>query len=169
LDPFEQYTDDAVWDALQAVQLADMVRSSGAGLQMPMAEYGSNLSAGECQLVCVARALLKPVKILLVDEATANVDRTTDEVVQRLLRTRFADRTVLTIAHRMLTILDSTKILAMQRGTAMQFDSPTVLCAPLQSESKQAPDQMGLVAQLAAESHISWNDVAALNRAAVAE
>jgi ABC-type multidrug transport system fused ATPase/permease subunit len=65
---FDQYSDEAVWEALRAVQLADMVQAHPAGLGMPMAEYGSNLSAGECQLVCVARALLKPVKILLVDE-----------------------------------------------------------------------------------------------------
>ena len=180
LDPFDQYTDAAVWEALRAVHLYDLVNEHAAqlGLAMPMAEYGSNLSAGECQLVCVARALLKPVKILLVDEATANVDRQTDNVVQNLLRTRFADRTVLTVAHRMLTILDSTKILAMERGRAVQFGAPVDLCASLRplpvaadassssaAASQSPPQPEGLVAQLAVESHISWDEIVRLNGA----
>jgi ABC-type transport system involved in cytochrome bd biosynthesis fused ATPase/permease subunit len=71
---FNQYTDEQIWEALTAVHLAEMVQThpQGQGLLMPMAEYGSNLSAGECQLVCVARALLKPVKILLVDEVCSS-------------------------------------------------------------------------------------------------
>ena len=109
----------------------------------------------------------------------ANVDRRTDEVVQHLLRTRFADRTVLTIAHRMLTILDSTKILAMERGRAVQFGAPLDLCRPLQQLAEHearfsldggAPaaaatsvEALGLVASLAHESKIAYADVVAVN------
>jgi ABC-type multidrug transport system fused ATPase/permease subunit len=105
LDPFNQCSNDQLWDALRAVQLFDMVRALPDGLHTAMAEFGSNFSQGEAQLVCVARALLKPSRILLVDEATASVDGETDRVIQKVLRERFRDRTVITIAHRLNTIM----------------------------------------------------------------
>ncbi len=91
------------------------------------AEAGSNLSAGECQLVCVARALLKPSRVLLVDEATANVDQYTDQLIQRVLRKRFANHTVITIAHRLNTIMDSDRVLVIDNGRAVEFAPPEEL------------------------------------------
>eukprot|EP00455_Lapot_gusevi_P053824 TRINITY_DN848_c0_g1_i5.p1 TRINITY_DN848_c0_g1~~TRINITY_DN848_c0_g1_i5.p1 ORF type:complete len:1312 (-),score=307.44 TRINITY_DN848_c0_g1_i5:62-3997(-) len=124
LDPFDYYTDQQIWASLEEVNLADSVRALKDGLNTVMAEYGGNFSVGECQLICVARAILKPSKILLVDEATANVDRETDRLIQSVIRDKFKDRTVITIAHRLNTILDSTRIIVMKKGKVDEFDIP---------------------------------------------
>lgn len=127
LDPFNQYTDQAIWQALDAVQLKRMVKSLPNKLETLMAEGGNNFSVGENQLICVARAILKPSKILLVDEATASVDKHTDELIQKVIRDKFSDRTVLTIAHRLNTILDSDYIVVLQAGKVIEFGPPQEL------------------------------------------
>ncbi|CAF1662683.1 unnamed protein product, partial [Didymodactylos carnosus] len=86
-----------------------------------IAEYGSNFSVGECQLICVARAILKPSKILLIDEATANVDFKTDELIQKVIREKFKSQTVLTIAHRTNTIRDSKKLIILNDGIIIEY------------------------------------------------
>ncbi|XP_014208188.1 probable multidrug resistance-associated protein lethal(2)03659 [Copidosoma floridanum] len=126
LDPFDTYDDAVLWQALEEVELKEM------GLQAHINEGGSNMSVGQRQLVCLARAIVKNNPILVLDEATANVDPKTDELIQKTIRTKFAECTVLTIAHRLNTVMDSDRILVMDAGTAVEFDHPHVL---LQKES----------------------------------
>ena len=127
LDPFNEHSDAAVWEALEAVQLKQLVSNLTNKLSTQMSENGSNLSVGESQLICVARALLKPSRTLLVDEATANVDRRTDALLQEVIRTRFRERTVVTIAHRLMTIVDCDRVLVMKEGRVVEYDKPAVL------------------------------------------
>ncbi|XP_076291879.1 putative multidrug resistance-associated protein lethal(2)03659 isoform X2 [Lasioglossum baleicum] len=121
LDPFDTYNDDVLWQALDEVELKEM------GLEAHINEGGSNLSVGQRQLVCLARAIVKNNPILVLDEATANVDPRTDELIQLTIRRKFAQCTVLTIAHRLNTVMDSDRILVMDAGNAVEFDAPYLL------------------------------------------
>ncbi|XP_071557607.1 probable multidrug resistance-associated protein lethal(2)03659 [Temnothorax nylanderi] len=121
LDPFDSYTDDPLWRALEEVELKEM------GLEAHINEGGSNLSVGQRQLVCLARAIVRNNPILVLDEATANVDPRTDELIQTTIRKKFEKCTVLTIAHRLNTVMDSDRILVMDAGSAVEFDHPHVL------------------------------------------
>ncbi|XP_041974686.1 ATP-binding cassette sub-family C member 4 isoform X2 [Aricia agestis] len=120
LDPFNSYEDDALWQALEAVDL----KAAIPALDFKVSEGGSNFSLGQRQLVCLARAILRGNRILVLDEATANVDPKTDEFIQRTIRTRFADCTVLTVAHRLNTIMDSDRVMVMDSGRLVEFDYP---------------------------------------------
>ena len=127
LDPFNLYSDDDVWSALKLSHLHDFVSSLDLGLLHYISEGGDNLSVGQRQLCCLARALLKKTKILVLDEATAAVDLETDDLIQQCIRKEFKDSTVLTIAHRLNTIMDYDRVMVLDQGDVAEFDSVDTL------------------------------------------
>uniref|UniRef100_A0A5F8GC72 Multidrug resistance-associated protein 1 n=1 Tax=Monodelphis domestica TaxID=13616 RepID=A0A5F8GC72_MONDO len=127
LDPFDQYSDEDIWTSLELAHLKNFVSSLPDKLNHECTEGGENLSVGQRQLVCLARALLRKTKILVLDEATAAVDLETDNLIQSTIRTQFDDCTVLTIAHRLNTILDYTRVIVLDKGEIVECDSPPVL------------------------------------------
>ena len=127
LDPFEKHTDADLWTALELAHLKPFIESLEEGLSHPVSEGGDNLSVGQKQLICLARALLRKSKVIVLDEATAAVDIETDELIQKTIRQEFNDCTIVTIAHRLNTILDYDRVLVMSRGEIAEYDSPSVL------------------------------------------
>ncbi|CAG2100169.1 unnamed protein product, partial [Medioppia subpectinata] len=126
LDPFGEHSDDELWSALSEVQLRDVVQSMPGQLDGQVTEGGSNLSVGQRQLVCLARAILRDNRILVLDEATANVDHRTDALIQTTIRQRFRYCTVITIAHRLNTIIDSDKVMVLDAGQVVEYDIPHI-------------------------------------------
>ncbi|KAG1678222.1 Multidrug resistance-associated protein 1 [Nymphon striatum] len=127
IDPFDVYSDEKVWTALEHCHLKSFVKGFDEGLLHKVTEGGENLSVGQRQLICLGRALLRKTKVLVLDEATAAVDLETDDLIQETIRKEFYDCTILTIAHRLNTIMDSTRVLVLDQGLLAEFDSPANL------------------------------------------
>ncbi|XP_056411570.1 ATP-binding cassette sub-family C member 4 isoform X4 [Hyla sarda] len=143
LDPFDEHTDDELWDVLEEVQLKEVIEDLPGKIETQLAESGSNFSVGQRQLVCLARAILRKNRILIIDEATANVDPRTDELIQQTIREKFADCTVLTIAHRLNTIIDSDKIMVLDSGRVKEYDEPFNLLQNKESLFYKMVQQVG--------------------------
>jgi ABC-type multidrug transport system fused ATPase/permease subunit len=124
LDPFATAADEELWDVLKKVQMGEVIAALPKGLDEQIAEGGENFSQGQRQLLCIARSLLRKPKILVLDEATASIDNETDATIQRMIRDNFSDATVLTIAHRLNTIMDSDRILVLDDGHIAELDTP---------------------------------------------
>lgn len=144
LDPYERHSDAQLWDALSHVALKETVAALPEGLSARVAENGENFSVGQRQLLCVGRALLRDPRVLVADEATASVDSETDALIQRTIRREFKHCTVLTIAHRINTILDSTKVLVMDAGVVKEFDPVPVLMSRTGSSFRAMVVEAGL-------------------------
>ncbi|AWO95631.1 putative multidrug resistance-associated protein 4-like [Scophthalmus maximus] len=143
LDPFNQHTDEDLWTALEEVQLRPVVEELPGRLETVLAESGSNFSVGQRQLVCLARAILRKNRVLIIDEATANVDPRTDKLIQRTIRDKFRECTVLTIAHRLNTVIDSDRILVLDSGTIQELDRPFTLLQNKDGALYKMVQQMG--------------------------
>ncbi|KAF4522900.1 hypothetical protein B566_EDAN012058 [Ephemera danica] len=143
LDPFDDYPDAVLWKALEEVELRDAVTELPGGLSAHMSEGGSNFSVGQRQLVCLARAIVRKNRILVLDEATANVDPKTDALIQNTIRRKFASCTVLTIAHRLHTIMDADRVLVMEAGRVAEFASPSILLSEPDSMLSRLAEQTG--------------------------
>ncbi|KAF1388604.1 hypothetical protein PFLUV_G00092020 [Perca fluviatilis] len=127
LDPFDTCSEEDLWKALELAHLSSFVSALPQKLDHECSEGGENLSLGQRQLLCLARALLRKTRILVLDEATAAVDLKTDQLIQSTIRSQFGDCTVLTIAHRLNTIMDYTRVVVMDRGCISEMDSPSQL------------------------------------------
>ncbi|XP_057203612.1 ATP-binding cassette sub-family C member 8 [Triplophysa rosa] len=127
LDPERKATDQMLWEALEIAQLLSVVKALPGGLDAMVTEGGENFSQGQRQLFCLARAFVRKSSILIMDEATASIDMATESILQKVVMTAFADRTVVTIAHRVHTILGSDVVIVMKHGGILEYDEPDVL------------------------------------------
>ncbi|CAM9972835.1 unnamed protein product, partial [Ectocarpus sp. 12 AP-2014] len=139
LDPFAKQSDAQMWASLEAVQMKTYVQSLAGGLDAPVAEGGGNLSVGQRQLLCLARAVLQRSQILVMDEATANIDQHTDSLIQDVVRTSFKGKTVIMVAHRLNTVIDCDQVVVLSEGSVVEAGHPHVLLQdPLASSGTAA-------------------------------
>ncbi|CAJ0569827.1 unnamed protein product, partial [Mesorhabditis spiculigera] len=162
LDPFKEYSDEALWTALDQVELKEAVSELSGTLLAEVQEGGANFSVGQRQLFCLARALLRNSKILVIDEATANVDPHTDELIQKTIRRQFANSTVLTIAHRLHTIMDSDRVMVLKDGRLIEFAHPYELLKKPHSQlsalvKETGRDTAAQLLEVARRSHANAN------------
>ncbi|XP_027165594.1 ABC transporter C family member 4-like [Coffea eugenioides] len=127
IDPIGLYSDDEIWKSLERCQLKDVVAAKPEKLDASVADCGDNWSVGQRQLLCLGRVLLKQSKILFMDEATASVDSQTDAVIQKIIREDFSACTIITIAHRIPTVIDCDRVLVVDDGWVKEFDRPSKL------------------------------------------
>ncbi|TPX38128.1 hypothetical protein SmJEL517_g00165 [Synchytrium microbalum] len=143
LDPFDQYSDEAIWAALGQSDMKGVVANTPGALEAAVTENGENWSQGQRQLLCLARALLRKSKIVILDEASASVDGETDEFIRATIRRDFADSTIITIAHRLDTVVDYDKILVLSHGTVLELDTPHNLLSNPNSAFSKMVDETG--------------------------
>ncbi|KAK6759548.1 hypothetical protein RB195_021245 [Necator americanus] len=160
LDPFNMYSDEEIWRVIDQVELKPVVMELAGGLETGMHEGGVNFSVGQRQLVCLARALLRNSRILVIDEATANVDPRTDALIQRTIRESFSQSTVLTIAHRLNTIMDSSRVLVLKDGEVAEFGPAYELLQKRDGILKSLVEETGkenaeLLHKMAEENYLS--------------
>lgn len=137
-----QSTDEQILAVLEQCSLRSYVDSQEQGLHADVQANGSNLSVGERQLVCLARAFLRESRIVVLDEATASIDLETDDRIQHVLRTRLRGCTVITIAHRINTVLHSDRVLVMDEGAVLEDGAPQVTCTHACASRRPANDQI---------------------------
>ncbi|XP_077177740.1 ATP-binding cassette sub-family C member 8 isoform X5 [Paroedura picta] len=127
LDPEKKCSDSMLWEALEIAQLKQVVKALPGGLDASVTEGGENFSQGQRQLFCLARAFVRKTSIFIMDEATASIDMATENILQKVVMTAFADRTVVTIAHRVNTILNADMVIVMKRGVILEYEKPEIL------------------------------------------
>ena len=137
LDPFSVYSDEAIWNALEDVELKQTVLSFEKQLLQYIEDSSSVFSVGQKQLICLARAILRKNKILVMDEATANVDMHTDALIQTSIKQKFKECTILTIAHRIDTVIDYDRILVMKKGEVVEYGHPYELLEKEEGEFRR--------------------------------
>lgn len=158
LDPFFKATDDEIWKALDAVHLGDKIRNMPNKLDTAVSENGKSVSQGQRQLLCIARAILSKAKVLVLDEATASLDAQTDSLIQQTIKENFTELTMLTIAHRLNTIIECDRVMVMDAGKILEFDEPYKLLQKPDGSFKALIDQTGAgsaqkLAEIAEKAH----------------
>mmetsp|Transcript_22789 Transcript_22789/g.22007 ORF Transcript_22789/g.22007 Transcript_22789/m.22007 type:complete len:164 (-) Transcript_22789:33-524(-) len=134
LDPEGSVEKERMEELLRKAKLGDVLDKDAKGLDQDIAENGSNLSSGEKQLICICRAILRRSKVVVLDEATANIDIVTEQKIQELIQSEFAHSTMITIAHRLNTIINSDRVLVLSYGRIKEYDSPSNLMENQSSE-----------------------------------
>ncbi|CAG4948811.1 unnamed protein product [Parnassius apollo] len=157
LDPEGRYTDAQIYGALEQVELREAVSAMPAGLMTRVGDGGGNLSSGQRQLVCLARAALANCAVLVLDEATANVDTETDKHIQATIRTKFANSTVLTIAHRLNTVMDYDRVIVMDKGHVVESGHPYELLTQSIGQKTELPPRRSLLSKSQAPLAIPEN------------
>lgn len=144
LDPLNEHTDLEIWDSLESCELKTFIQETGNSLNFQILERGDNLSSGQKQLICLARALLRKTKVFIFDEATGSIDMETDSKIQKIIKSKFNDSTVLTIAHRLQTVESSEKILILVNGEVIEFDTKHNLVSNVNSAYHKMRSEIGL-------------------------
>ncbi|XP_051154764.1 probable multidrug resistance-associated protein lethal(2)03659 isoform X2 [Leptopilina boulardi] len=162
LDPFDKFNDEELWRALSEVELKETIVKMEAGLEARVSDGGANFSVGQRQLLCLARAIVRKSRILVLDEATANVDPQTDDLIQKTIRKRFKDCTVLIIAHRLNTVMDCDKFIVMEAGSIVEINHPFRLLERKEGHLYEMVQQTGfemsqVLTKMAEQSYLEEN------------
>jgi len=148
LDPFNEYSDDEILKAMKRIELGAFLEQLQDGLNTVVREGGFNFSNGQRQLICLARALLRQSRIVVLDEATASIDAHTDHTIQRAIREEFSGATLLIVAHRLGTVLDSDLIVSLHEGSLIECGRPSELLRNPSSLLSKFVNEIALTDQL---------------------